>query len=829
MRQRVLWPRWLVSIVGLWRMPMGWVLAMVACVALSSWAPADDGAAPAGAKATAEPKAAAVDVSQLEEGVVTGVLVKADGSPVAGATVILHTGGSNKTTSDAQGRFRLEKIAARRWAYPLWAHQGNLVTQIVEVPSISTGDAGKARFAPLRLAMTEGKQARFVVTSNASRQPIAGAAIRFGYPDRRLVMTDEQGVATVPGLLPASPFHGVYDVTIEAEGYARQAPVLKLSATDAVTQVQAALVAGGIVRGTVMDQQGKPVPDAEIVYRIGDGVGFHGDAFRTDAAGKFQHRFLPLDTAIDISTSKKGTPPQQQRVTLTMPQREREIQFSLATNPQGVSVSGQVMDQQGKPVAGARIINDRNPVDGPNQTTSDAAGKFVLHDVIPGPTESVLGISAKGFAPQIVTLKSDIGGKTAAVSVTLKPGHTVHGRVLLEDGQPARGAVMMTRSAAYTMSQFAESLFSVDDTGAFRIDSLPDDVSLSVQLRGYAIGQSVPIKLDSPEPVTITLESPGVIRGRVVDAETNKPIPQFRIRLQFASQRQPGDSQGSFSSDWARPGITFESATGDFAFKPLTNGQPLDLIVEQEGYQRTVVQRAIARKGSDAPELGISLSRLDPKKVATLTGRLIDFSGQPIANAQLRLIVSTDRPSGVGDNRFNWTLINSGQLEQKSYCDQWLTGVTTADGRFEFKNILAGRHLQLAYWADNVPHGKSVEFAATAAGQGQDVRIQLPQPATIRGAINRQGVADSGIVYLAASSTIGGWSTEIPLADDQTTFEFKDLLPGNYTVGVTSRRTRQAAQGQVLYQSKVLARRSLKLAPGELIELNFEQPDPPVE
>lgn len=789
---------------------------------------ADEGPAAAVAKSP-EQDAAAVDPSQLDDGVVSGVLVKADGSPVAGATVILHTGGSNKTTSDAQGRFRLEKIAPRAWAYPLWAHQGNLVTQIAEVRPIKTDDPAVARFAPLRLEMTEGKQARFVVTSEVTKQPIAGAAIRFGYPDRRLVTTDDRGEATVSGLMPASPFGGVYDVTIEAEGHARQAPILKLSATEAVTNVHVALVAGGVVQGTVHDADGKPVPEVLIIYRIGNESGFYGDAFRSDAEGKFRHRFLPLDTPIVVSTELKGFLQQKQTVTLIAKQPHSEIQFSLPTKPKGGSVSGVVADRAGKPVAGARIINERNNAEGPNQVTTDADGRFVMHDVAAGLAGHELGVSAKGFAPQIVAVEPGTAENPAKVSITLKPGHSIRGRVLLENGQPAKGAVIATRSASYTLSNYVRSMITVEETGAFQADSLPDDASFDVQLRGYPYLQNVPIQLDSPEPVTVTLADPGVIRGRVVDADTNKPITQFRTRLAFASDRRPGDPQGTWDADWGTPGITFESATGEFVIQPLMNQMPVDLTVETDGYLRAVIARAIARKAADAPELVISLSRPDPKKLATLTGRLIDFSGQPLANAQLRLMVSTDKPTGLSDGRFNWTLIKSGHLERLSYCDQFLKGVTTADGRFEFTNLLAGKHLQLAYWGDNVPHGKSLNFTITAAGKGEDVTIQLPQPAMIRATINRDGVAGASLVYLSASSATGGYSTELTLADDQTTFEFKDLLPGSYTLGVTTERMRVPVNGRTTYQSKILARRQLKLAPGELVDVDFSPPDPTAE
>ena len=87
-----------------------------------------------------------------------------------------------------------------------------------------------------------------------------------------------------------------------------------------------------------------------------------------------------------------------------------------------------------------------------------------------------------------------------------------------------------------------------------------------------------------------------------------------------------------------------------------------------------------------------------------------------------------------------------------------LAGETNAEGRFRFENILPGKYLQLAYWGDGVPQGKSLAFDETKAGETKNVTIRLPEPAVIRGSFVRENFPDAGRVYLGSS----GPSAEIP-------------------------------------------------------------------
>ncbi len=763
--------------------------------------------------------AGATDEDSLETGVVSGALIDAaDGQPVAGARVLLRSGGLVTTESDEAGRFRFENVKAYPMGYEVWAYRDNLITEKTTVKQLALADAATIKFQPLRLEMTPGRQVRFVVTSQDTGQPISGAAVRFGYPDRRQGSTDDDGVVTVNGL---GPEH--YDVTVEAPQYARDASQLDLTQGDAVTQYAVALVPGGEVRGVVVDDQGQPVSDAEVVYREPGGIGFHGDAFRTDSSGRFRHQFLPLNVPLAVSVDKQDFIRTGQDISLTTSQRVREVRMTLLRRPVGGSVAGIVRDQEGKPLADAQIANDGHASSQERLTTTDAEGRFVLHDLFEGPEGIDVRISATGFAPQRVPVAHGTPQTPAWLSVRLEPGHALRGRIVDEAGKPVSGAYVMARHPVF---RWGMASVRADDEGQFAFDSLPAYVHFQFSHSDFASTGNMPLQLDGSEPVTITLEDPGVIQGQVFDATTRQPLRQFRIRVGFSRNRQPGDATGSYSGSWSNPGLTFQDGDGRFKIQPLVAGMPLELIVEADGYERLAVPRAVANKRASAEDLSIFLTPKVQAEPYSLAVQFLNDAGQPLPNVQLRLIVSTDQPTGSDDNAFNWVLIDTGQLGDKSYVEQFLPGATDGEGKCEFKDILPGKFLQLAYWDDGVPKGRSLAFDETRSGQSDNVVIDVPRPAIVRGSVERSKFPDAGRVRIsgAAESFL---SFETKLAADQSTFELRDLPPGAYWISVDSKPVRFTENGHEMSRISPLASQRLVLKPGDVKEVRFDSPDPP--
>jgi hypothetical protein len=563
------------------------------------------------------------------------------------------------------------------------------------------------------------------------------------------------------------------------------------------------------------------VEGAPVHYIVRSGYGEFGDAQRTDAQGKFQNSFLPLGKPFEISLQHNDFERYEQELVLSEKNPELDITVTLARRPHGKAVRGVVRDLRGKPVAAAHITNYGKTSDR-REATTGSQGEFALHDLLDGYSGYQIYVVAKGFAPQRVAVEPANGDMPAEVNVSLSPGHTLRGRLLDENGKPVNGAVVSPQSSAYSIFHYGESARTGED-GQFDLDSLPEDARFYVSAPTYPNLQRLALQLDTEEPVTLTLDTPGVLRGRVLDDSTGEPVRQFRVKLGFSPKINPNDKDGTYDGRWYDPGITVNSVDGKFIIQPITDGMPVSLTVLAENYERAVVTRAVAAKADEAKETTISLQPVDLSQRYTLRIKLLNHAGHPTSAAQLRLIVSTKKPTGPNDNQYNWVLIDNGQLAEKPYCDQFLSGITDAEGGFEFKSILPGKHLQLAYWGDGVPRGRSLDFVMTRAGEEDTVAVNLPRPARLRGTIKRGAFPKAGSIRL---SVIGAAFQEYErkLTDDTMSFEFDDLPPGEYQVSVGSQPVEFTENGVQFFRISSLASQKVELKAGETKEVSFTEP-----
>ena len=519
------------------------------------------------------------------------------------------------------------------------------------------------------------------------------------------------------------------EVVAEAAGFARWAGEFDLSNTLGESAMVIALEPGGRVEGTVTDEGGRPVERAFMDgRRVGSPDFYRLDSPRTDRLGRFHDNSLPLDTPIQMTPGHKDyLKCEPQTFTLTAQMPKAELHFILKRRPH-LSVEGIVTDDKGKPLSGATVFNHGHSSGEVQKKTTDANGKFSIADLFEGPGYAI-DVRAKGFAAEHETVDAAPGTSPAHVSVKLRPGHFIHGRVVGEDGKPIADAHVHFNSPGYSWGMMDDAT-RTDDQGRFEFDTLPDLCSFQIEHPGYALVFDKRLQMDRPDAVTVTMSRTWTLRGHVFAADTGKPIEQFNV-----------SNGGLHATSFNRR--TVSSLKDVYASKDGSGRVHYYIRVEADGFR----QSRWRNSSSARPErchFGNPDGAAGFVETDSVSGRIVDDRNQPVAGAQLRLVVTSEQPASDHEAHYNWICSSPTSLPNSpSGASQYLSLVSDADGKFEFKNVLAEKFLQLAYWGKHVPEGRSLAFDKTEPRVPQTITIKLPKPAAIRGTIDQTKIPNA--------------------------------------------------------------------------------------
>jgi hypothetical protein len=788
-------------------------------------------ATPAAAKpaaaATAAPKKNTEPAPDTN--VISGTLLTADGSPVAGATVVLYNRGNKSVKSDIVGQFRFNKVPHNNRDYFILARHGNLITKETKVQKLPGSKNGAELYAPLRLTLTDGKQVQFTLTSKETGKPAVGAHIRLGYPDPRNVLTDKHGVALVDGLLPKK-----YTFNIYCESFSRKSMPMDLSKSPAAQKNNVALDPGGVIRGVVVDEKGKPLSGVYVYFSIeGTDTGWTGDAGNTDKQGKFRDRFTPLNTPIQISYGKDKYDVQNsdetKSIILTAKKRQVDLHIVMVHEPPGGSVAGTVTDRAGHLIASANITvvglwNKKFP--------TDAKGRFRVDD-LPNVERygngNWLGVTAKGYAPQAWGETPGTAAHPAEVAFKLEPGHSVHGRVVDAQGKPVTRASFSLRSPDYPQGGDWQGNHRTDKDGKFSFDSLPANVQIGMNGPSGINVNDMHLKIDSPQEQVYKLDPPATVRAKVVDAETGKPVTKFHVRLSMCETREADDPQVTVYSGgrWFQPGVMIDAKDGRFTIDELGYRCPQQLIVEADNYERNVVPRIIPLHADQATELKIVLLPVRSSDYSSVRGQIVGADGKGIAGVQLRLLVTTRPSAGPNDWQLSWQMVDQWQynyFNRTSVIERFDTASTDDNGRFQFSKVMPGRYVQLFYWGDEVPKMRWSTPEKTQPGKDRTITINVPKPAKIHGTIDRTKLADASSISLSKNDD-PYLSYGVSLTAKQSTFEFDDLAPGEYSINVYGKQKKVKQGANVFFTTSNVASDSVRINAGETKDVHLNTPN----
>lgn len=318
-------------------------------------------------------------------------------------------------------------------------------------------------------------------------------------------------------------------------------------------------------------------------------------------------------------------------------------------------ITGQVTDADGNPLAGA-LVEWGHFADGPDARESvetDVEGRYRLE------TSNVerdfrVGISKSGFAPSYVdgvipgpaekptTLDFKMSdGTTITLHVTDRSGHPIPG-LDVTPRTPSNGFVSsFSNPVQPTPLPGRDRTVTTDDEGRVTLVDLPvkpaeerkdrtpnprnwlsvklhlgDKLVHELQITEAQVIESNAIDVSIPNGRIPGSEArqDGMIRGRVVDRETSKPVTEYHVTLRYRPEP-----------------IDVNSRDGRFTFGgTLQNGRQYQTRIFADGYGVAIVPITADSPGK-AVEQTIELERFP-----SLAGRLVDAAtGAPLPGVQI--------------------------------------------------------------------------------------------------------------------------------------------------------------------------------------------------
>ncbi len=303
-------------------------------------------------------------------GTIEGRVTWPDGTEVESGEVVA-SGSAYRNGKVRGGRFRIEGLGHDVFSIEIDAARGGRVGRVVEREARVGGP-------PLDLVLVEQEALELHgVVVDASHGAVRGAFIHLGSEDSaatHFARSGERGEFALPNVAP-----GEYSLMVTAEGY----PPVELSTVLApgTGPLRIVLVQGGHARGRVLDPSGGPVEgawvgDESVATNASHVLG------ASDAAGGFE---VALVAARPRLVALKRGYAASEAVELAVGPNEVVEGLVLVLRP-SCSLEGRVLDDRGRPLAGAEIAARCQPS---LMATSAADGSFSLAALPPGPLELV--------------------------------------------------------------------------------------------------------------------------------------------------------------------------------------------------------------------------------------------------------------------------------------------------------------------------------------------------------------------------------------------------------------------------------------------------------
>ncbi len=665
-------------------------------------------------------------------------VVAVGGGPVADAEVTI-VGSSlwpaRTAVTDRAGVARIAGLLAG--AYDLKATRGDLVSETMIGVELERGE-----HAEVTLSLRPGRRITALVTDGDGDNPIVVPAADVALVESGLSSfpilgrTGADGTVTL-GPLPAGPA----TLAARADGFVPRAAVVVPEEVDGSVRIP--LLRGGVLRGEVVDASGDPVPGASIEI-IGTGLDgqpvaetpnlleFRRTHFEWAIAGPApllpagelgvmpgpippipragsapvspiwstaqksdvasSPRIAPWVTSADGEFTARPVTPGRVRALVRHPSFVEAVSDPVTLGPGGEAkvrvvmlvggaLEGRVVDEDGRPVVGARV--DLTAVKGTLERTTMTAtdGTFAFAAV---PDEVVLSL-ARPDAVDRVTHRETVtiadGEKREIELVLPAPRGEVQISVSDDSGRAIETA-QVTLTSLDPSAPLRKTLFT-DENGLIALDDVAGlPLRISVEAPGWA--RTVIDAETAPEEIEVTLRAGVIVEGEVTAVRGRTLV---------------GGASVVLIREGARKHATTDR-DGAYRFTDVTPGRAR-IIVSHPDYAQSEITIEVETTGR--ADRAFEAPAIDLVEPGSIRGRVVDAEDRPVLGARVAVGVAP-------------AYLPVGALPP---------GVSASDARGEFvlRGVAPGEVTIEAYAAD-VGRG-SATVSVSAGRESADVTIRV--------------------------------------------------------------------------------------------------------
>ncbi len=705
------------------------------------------------------------EVATLDGRVVDG----ASGQPIAGALIWQRREGGAMAETDAGGSFSLPGAVGPAGLEV--AAEGYVETFLQVARAVSDAPL-EVRMLPA--AELAGRAVDGVGEGLAGARIEAEPAVSSSAP-AVTARSDPQGRFQLAGL--AAPLG--YRIRVTLDGYAERTVLVPAAGRAAVGELTIELTLGLAVRGAVHGGGGEPVIGAEVTLTPASAAraarlpGLPPPRHRAASGpdGSFELRGLGAGV-FDLTARAQGHAEVSRRGLDLTPDGGTVDVGTLRMEPGG-GLDGRVVDADGEPLAGARVILARDRAGVPaaadpawQPAATDRAGRFRFTGL---PAAGTLHLRAwqAGYLHRWEPLSA--AARRAEVVVVLAPALRLAGQVVGAGGEPLPGASVLLEAA-----QGGRYRRRTDDRGRFELEGL--------EAGGYTLrahfeaARSAPLAVSLPADggadLRLLLRETGALHGWVSDPY-GAPVAEATIRLE-ALDGTRRDGPGSAATQAA----ALSAADGSFVLLPVGAG-PYRLSARHARFHPLVTTVEDPRLGEE-----VHLVFEEPRSLR-LAGRVVDLAGSGVAGAAVQL----EATSGVGGGE----------------C------VSYVDGAFELVVSEPGRYVPVVSRRGYASHRSE---PLQLDGEVSGLVLTLSPGGAIEGRLlGLPGEAERAMV----SARAAGLGRHQGGVDSGGLYRVPDLAPGEWTVTATlvsAGGVERSVSDRVRLSAAETVRRDLRLAPG---------------